>query len=69
MEEKEVISMYKWHQIKAMRAEGKPIKAIARDPKISSNTVSRYLRSLEAPRYKEREIEKLTDTYVEGRAL
>ena len=43
-----------WLMIRELRAEGLSISAIARDTGHSRNTVSKYLRRKEAPRYKPR---------------
>ncbi|HAM51456.1 MAG TPA: IS21 family transposase [Nitrospiraceae bacterium] len=57
--------MYKWQQVKALRAQGVSIKKIARKLKLSKNTVRKYLRSPEPPQFKTREYEKLLDPYAE----
>lgn len=57
--------MYKWQQVKALKGQGVSIKKIARRLKISKNTVRKYLRSSEPPRFKAREYEKLLDSYEE----
>src|SRR3972149_3278488 len=56
-----MISMYKWQQIKALRAAGRGIKSIAKKIGVSKNTVRRYLRSVEPPQFKAREYEKMLD--------
>jgi transposase len=58
--------MYKWQQVKALRARGVSIKKIARKLKVSKNTVKKYLRSPEPPQFKAREYEKLLDPYEEA---
>jgi len=58
-----MISMYKWQQIKALRAAGRGIKSIAKKIGVSKNTVRRYLRSAEPPQFKTREYEKMLDGY------
>lgn len=40
-----MISMYKWQKIKVLLIQGKGIKTIARELKMSKNTVRKYLRS------------------------
>ena len=57
--------MYKWQQVKALRAQGVSIKKIARKMKLSKNTVRKYLRSPGPPQFKAREHEKLLDPYEE----
>lgn len=51
--------MYKWQQVKALKAQGTPIKQIVRQMKLSKNTVRKYLRSVEPPCFKTRAYEKL----------
>lgn len=58
-----MISMYKWQQIKVLRAEGTGIKGIARKLAISKNTVKKYLRCLDPPQFKTREYERMLDGY------
>lgn len=60
-----MISMYKWHQIRVMRDKGAGIKRIARDLRISKNTVRKYLRSPAPPEFKLRTYEKKLDAYRE----
>jgi predicted transcriptional regulator len=55
--------MHKWHQVKALRAKGKSIKGVARLMNLSKNTVRKYLRSNEPPRFNAREYERLLDKY------
>ncbi len=57
--------MYKWQQVKALKAQGVSIKKIGRKLKLSKNTVRKYLRSPEPPCFKAREYERLLDTYEE----
>jgi len=57
--------MYKWHKIKTMRENGSSIKGIARKLKISKNSVRKYLRSSEPPKFNAREYEKKIDPYEE----
>lgn len=54
-----MISMYKWQQVKALKAQGTPIKQIVKQMKLSKNTVRKYLRSSEPPCFKAREYERL----------
>lgn len=62
-----MISMYRWQQLKAMRARGESIKGIARRLGLSKNTVRKYLRSSGAPELKRREYERVLDSY--GRVM
>ncbi|RMD58051.1 MAG: HTH domain-containing protein [Nitrospirae bacterium] len=39
-----MISMHKWYQVKILREQGVSIKKIARQLKLSKNTVRKYLR-------------------------
>lgn len=57
--------MYKWQQVKALKAQGVSIKKIARTLKLSKNTVRKYLRSPDPPHFNAREYEKLLDPYAE----
>ncbi len=57
--------MYKWQQVKALKAQGVSIKKIARKLKLSKNTVRKYLRSLDPPQFKTREYEKVVEPYAE----
>jgi len=43
--------MYKWQQVKALRAKGVSIKKIARKLKLSKNTVRKYLRIPDPPQF------------------
>lgn len=58
-----MISMYKWQQVKVLRAKGLSIKKIARQMKLSKNTVRKYLRSSEPPKFKARQYEKMLREY------
>lgn len=58
-----MISMYNWQQVKALRAKGASIKKISKKLKISKNTVRKYLRSSEPPRFKARQYEKMLNGY------
>ena len=58
-----MISMYKWQQVKALRAKGVSIKKIARKLKLSKNTVRKYLRSPDPPQFKARQYEKMLNEY------
>jgi transposase len=58
--------MYKWQQVKALKAQGFSIKQIMLRLKISRNTVRKYLRSSGPPSFKAREYEKLLDKYEES---
>lgn len=55
--------MYKWQQIKVLSSKGIRIKRIAKMLKISKNTVKRYLSSIEPPKFKAREYERVLDGY------
>lgn len=55
--------MYKWQQVKALRAQGKSIKKISRMLDLSKNTVRKYLRSSRPPVFKVPEHEKMLDGY------
>ncbi len=46
--------MYKWQQVRAMRAKGESIKGIVRKLGLSRNTVKKYVRSSEPPEFKGR---------------
>jgi len=46
--------MYRWQQVKVLRAEGVSIKKIAKTLKISKNTVRKYLRDPNPPNFKAR---------------
>lgn len=58
-----MVSMYKWQQIKGLRSNGVSIKKIAKQLKLSKNTVRKYLRSSEPPHFKAREYEKMLKEY------
>lgn len=55
--------MYKWQQVRAMRAQGESIKGIARKLGLSRNTVRKYARSAEPPEFNGREYEHILDGY------
>ncbi|MBF0564711.1 MAG: transposase [Nitrospirae bacterium] len=55
--------MYMWQQVKALKSTGLSIKEITRHLKLSRTTVRKYLRSNEAPRFKQRRTEKALDKY------
>ena len=55
--------MYRWQQVKTLRAEGVSIKKIARVLKISKNTVRRYLRDPNPPQFNARQYAKELDKY------
>lgn len=57
--------MYRWQQVKALRAQGMKIKAIARRVKLSRNTVRKYLRSVDPPEFHARRYVKKIDSYKE----
>ncbi len=58
-----MLSMYRWQQVKTMRADGFSIKKIARVLKISKNTVRKYLRDPEPPQFNPREYAKELDKH------
>ncbi|BCB96274.1 hypothetical protein JZK55_11960 [Dissulfurispira thermophila] len=60
-----MISMYKWQQVRVLRQKGETIKGIARQLKLSRNTVRKYLRKDEPPQFKARQYERLLDPYEE----
>lgn len=60
-----MISMYKWQQVKALKAQGVPIKQIVKQMKLSKNTVRKYLRSAEPPCFKAREYDRLIEGHEE----
>ncbi|MEM2881489.1 MAG: helix-turn-helix domain-containing protein, partial [Candidatus Methanomethylicaceae archaeon] len=55
--------MYRWYQIKVMHENGKGIKGIARELGVSKNTVRKYLRSSDPPKFKARGYEKKLDRF------
>ncbi|WP_203472847.1 IS21 family transposase [Dissulfurispira thermophila] len=57
--------MYKWQQVRVLRQKGETIKGIARQLKLSRNTVRKYLRKDEPPQFKARQYERLLDPYEE----
>ncbi len=54
-----------WITVKTMYKKGVPIRQIARELKISRNTVKRLIRFEEEPNYKKREYETKIDDYLE----
>ena len=56
-----MLSMHMWYKVKMMRENGKGIKGIARALGISKNTVRKYLRSSDPPKFKARRYEKKLD--------
>ena len=58
-----MISMYKWQKIKAMSVQGKGIKTIARELKMSKNTVRKYLKDTTVPIFHPRTYHHLLDEY------
>lgn len=60
-----MLSVYRWQQVKVMRSNGVSIKGIARQLKISKNTVRRYLRDPSPPVFKGRPHERALDAYEE----
>lgn len=58
-----MLSMYRWQQVKALRAEGVGVKKIARILKISKNTVKKYLKSPDPPQFKARKYTKELDRH------
>ncbi len=57
--------MYMWQQVIALRAQGFHVKQIARKLKISKNTVKKYLRSSDPPRFQARDYTKKSDPYMD----
>jgi len=55
--------MYKWQQVKALRQQGVSIKKIARQLKLSKNTVRKHLRNNEPPEFKARQYNRLLEQY------
>ncbi len=55
--------MYRWQQVKALRAQGMKIQRIAKKLKLSRNTVKKYLKSADPPRFQSREYARKTDPY------
>jgi transposase len=55
--------MYKWQKIKAMSVQGKGIKTIARELKMSKNTVRKYLKDTTVPIFHPRTYHHLLDEY------
>ena len=60
-----MIRMYKWHKIKTMEGRGESIKGIMRELKLSRNTVRKYVRSSDPPKFTAREYERELDGYEE----
>jgi len=60
-----MVSMYVWHQIRMRREKGEGIKTIARGLGVSKNTVRKYLRSSDPPKFKVRRYEKKLDKFRE----
>ncbi len=58
-----MISMYKWQRVKVLQSQGKGIKEIARCVKLSRNTVRKYMRSAEPPRFKKREYKRILNGF------
>jgi len=58
-----VISMYKLHQVKVLRSKGLPIKKISRKMRLSKNTVRKYVRSSEPPKFKPLQYNKILNEY------
>lgn len=54
-----------WITVKRMHERGMPIRQIARELKISRNTVKRLIKFDEEPHYKKREYETKIDSYIE----
>lgn len=54
-----------WITVKRMYERGMPIRQIARELKISRNTVKRLIRFDEEPHYKKRQYETKIDSYIE----
>jgi len=57
--------MYRWQQVKALRAQGFHVKQIARRLDLSRNTVKKYLRSAEPPEFHAREYVKKSDLFID----
>jgi len=49
-----MLSMYKWHQVRVLREQGRSIKQISKGLGISRNTVRQYLRDAFPPVFKGR---------------
>lgn len=58
-----MISVYKWQKIKAWSVQGKGIKEIAKELKMSKNTVRKYLRSHVPPNFHPRKYHRLLNEY------
>ena len=61
-----MLSMYQWHQIKAMHGQGMSIKKIARKLHMSKNTVRRYLRNPNPPEFKGNKQQQLLEPYQQA---
>ncbi len=57
--------MYKWQKVKALQRQGRSIREIARIVKLSRNTVRKYIRSSEPPKFKKRNYTRMLDNYKE----
>jgi transposase len=55
--------MYKWHQVKMLRSKGLSIKKISKKMRLSKNTVRKYVRSSEPPKFKPRQYNKILNEY------
>ena len=53
-----------WHDIQALKRQGLKKKAIARELKISKNTVKRYWHSRSLPKYQRQAAEKKLDPFA-----
>jgi len=60
-----VLSVYKWHQVRALCVQGVSIRKIAKTLGISRNTVKKYIKETNPPQFKAREYEKKIDEYRE----
>ena len=58
-----MINMYKWQQVKSLKAKGVSIKEIARQLKFSRNTVRKYFRSSQPLQFKARKQQKMLDSF------
>lgn len=58
--------MYLWQQVKALNSQGLRIRQIAKKLRISRNTVKKYLRSEDSPRFHGVERVKMADQYVDN---
>jgi hypothetical protein len=55
--------MYKWQKIKAMSVQGEGIKTMARELKMSKNTMIKYLKNSTVPTFHPRTYHHLLDEY------